>query len=174
MRDLDSINGVLVNAERITQKALSTGDVVSIEDFKLTFVLDEQPVGESVRVSPPTLELRAEDAERFTMLGTPNGACDAPTGLSSASQLEAAPVLLPLDEDELLIDVEAEQGALDKPEPEVSAVASPAASQEPLRLELELDPTSLPEPLRKALQALDGADVAIPTMIRLRVAGAED
>jgi pSer/pThr/pTyr-binding forkhead associated (FHA) protein len=153
VRDLGSVNGVLVNGLRTPKQVLSTGDVVSIEDFELTFVLDDQPVGDSVRVAPPTLELRPEDAEGFTQLASLSADDDATTGLSDAPALA---------EDELLVGVEAEPWAEEKPDA--------ASAQEPLQLELalELEPSRLPAPLREALLELGDEGVSIPATIRLR------
>jgi pSer/pThr/pTyr-binding forkhead associated (FHA) protein len=48
VRDLDSVNGIYVNGQRTKQHELSVGDVVRVECFELTFVLDHSPIGSEV------------------------------------------------------------------------------------------------------------------------------
>jgi pSer/pThr/pTyr-binding forkhead associated (FHA) protein len=52
VRDLESVNGIYVNGQRTKQHELAVGDVVRIESFELTFVLDHSPIGSGV--SGPT------------------------------------------------------------------------------------------------------------------------
>lgn len=52
VRDLESVNGVYVNGQRSKRHTLAVGDVVRVESFELTFVLDHQPIGNEV--SGPT------------------------------------------------------------------------------------------------------------------------
>jgi len=52
--DLGSVNGTFVNGRRVERQALQVGDVVQIEGFKLTFVLDRQPIDEMVAPPAPT------------------------------------------------------------------------------------------------------------------------
>ncbi len=53
VRDLGSANGVYVNGTRVEHVSLDQGDVVRIDDYTLTFVLDREPVAENVRASTP-------------------------------------------------------------------------------------------------------------------------
>lgn len=53
VRDLESINGTMVNGQKITRHPLRSGDVVRIEDFEITFVLDRAPIHASVKTEPP-------------------------------------------------------------------------------------------------------------------------
>lgn len=53
VRDLESINGTFVNGERVTRRTLQVGDVVRVEDFELTFLIDREPVDEAVRAERP-------------------------------------------------------------------------------------------------------------------------
>jgi pSer/pThr/pTyr-binding forkhead associated (FHA) protein len=46
--DLGSVNGIYVNGQRTKRHTLGVGDVVRIETFELTFVLDRQPIGSEV------------------------------------------------------------------------------------------------------------------------------
>jgi pSer/pThr/pTyr-binding forkhead associated (FHA) protein len=51
--DLGSVNGVTVNGKRVKQHVLAIGDVVRIESFDFTFVLDRQPIGSEVAGPAP-------------------------------------------------------------------------------------------------------------------------
>jgi len=69
--DLGSVNGTFVNGRRVERQALRVGDVVQIEGFKLTFVLDRQPI--EVMVAPsgtaaPAAEQPQRDTFAMTML----------------------------------------------------------------------------------------------------------
>jgi hypothetical protein len=48
VRDLGSVNGVYVNGQRSKQHELAVGDVIRIESFELTFVLDHSPIASEV------------------------------------------------------------------------------------------------------------------------------
>jgi pSer/pThr/pTyr-binding forkhead associated (FHA) protein len=70
VRDLESINGTYVNKERVTRRTLAVGDVIRIEDFELTFVLDRAPLGDAVQAPPaPPGPATAADAGGLTQLG---------------------------------------------------------------------------------------------------------
>ena len=104
VRDLDSVNGIYVNGQRTKQHLLAVGDVVRIESFELTFVLDHQPIGSEVNGPKPiapreheharatqfSLEAPAqenEDALELTSLaGDPN---EAPVGLAAERSIGA-------------------------------------------------------------------------------------
>ena len=59
--DLGSVNGTFVNGRRVERQALEVGDVVQIEGFKLTFVLDGQPIDEMV--APPVAPAAAQSTQ---------------------------------------------------------------------------------------------------------------
>jgi pSer/pThr/pTyr-binding forkhead associated (FHA) protein len=85
VRDLDSVNGIYVNGQRTKRHALAVGDVIRIESFELTFVLDHQPVG--AEVSGPTPPAAAsQERGRATQFSL-----EAPA-LESAAELELAPL----------------------------------------------------------------------------------
>ncbi len=44
VHDLGSVNGTLVNGDRVDVHRLGVGDVITIEGFELTFVLDREPI----------------------------------------------------------------------------------------------------------------------------------
>lgn len=52
VHDLGSVNGTLVNGSRVDVHALSVGDVIAIEDFELTFVIDREPIAGAMKPSP--------------------------------------------------------------------------------------------------------------------------
>ncbi|MFI5318385.1 MAG: FHA domain-containing protein [Myxococcota bacterium] len=60
VRDLESVNGIYVNGQRTKKHVLAVGDVVRIESFELTFVLDHQPIGSEVNGPAPTPGLPQE------------------------------------------------------------------------------------------------------------------
>lgn len=68
VRDLESINGTYVNKERVSRRTLEVGDVIRIEDFEMTFVLDRAPLGEAVQAAPAP-PVSAADAGGLTQLG---------------------------------------------------------------------------------------------------------
>jgi pSer/pThr/pTyr-binding forkhead associated (FHA) protein len=47
--DLSSVNGLLVNGEPANDRLLRLGDVVTLDDYRLTFVLDREPLDQAVR-----------------------------------------------------------------------------------------------------------------------------
>src|SRR5690606_11238159 len=57
--DLGSVNGTLVNGRRADRHDLAVGDVIAIESFQLTFVLDREPIAGTVKPAParPTLPM---------------------------------------------------------------------------------------------------------------------
>ena len=58
VHDLGSVNGTLVNGSRVDVHALGVGDVITIEGFELTFVLDREPIAGAMKpssvASPPS------------------------------------------------------------------------------------------------------------------------
>ena len=56
--DLGSANGVRVNGERLTERLLQVGDVVGIDDYTLTFVIDREPLDAVVRSAPAAPQAR--------------------------------------------------------------------------------------------------------------------
>jgi pSer/pThr/pTyr-binding forkhead associated (FHA) protein len=69
VRDLDSVNGICVNGHRTKQHELAVGDVVRIESFQLTFVLDHSPIGSEVSSPTPgaAKPRAAAGATRFSL-----------------------------------------------------------------------------------------------------------
>jgi pSer/pThr/pTyr-binding forkhead associated (FHA) protein len=65
VRDLGSVNGVYVNGQRSKQHELAVGDVVRIESFELTFVLDHSPIGSEVS-APAAVPAASQETSRAT------------------------------------------------------------------------------------------------------------
>jgi pSer/pThr/pTyr-binding forkhead associated (FHA) protein len=63
--DLGSVNGIFVNGQRTKRHTLQVGDVVRIESFELTFVLDRLPIGSEVN-GPTPAKPAAQDGARTT------------------------------------------------------------------------------------------------------------
>jgi pSer/pThr/pTyr-binding forkhead associated (FHA) protein len=51
VRDLESINGTHVNGEKVARRELKSGDVIRIEDFEMTFVIDRGPISGHVKTA---------------------------------------------------------------------------------------------------------------------------
>lgn len=71
VRDLESVNGVYVNGQRSKRHTLAVGDVVRVESFELTFVLDHQPIGNEVSGPTPAAPAAYEGARatQFSLEG---------------------------------------------------------------------------------------------------------
>lgn len=149
VRDLDSSNGVFVNGEPVHQHCLRAGDVVRIHTFELTFVLEQEPIGSEIQTGQDVLEPEVERADPLseTLHGQP------PLDLSAPD----APVF-------------EEAGCeADEKELEATALSAEKESAAPLVLQLELDPESLPAPLLRALEEIQGAEHGVELSIRVRL-----
>ena len=69
VRDLGSVNGIYVNGQRTKQHVLAVGDVVRIESFELTFVLDHSPIGSEVSgpTAAPSQQSEGARATQFSL-----------------------------------------------------------------------------------------------------------
>lgn len=67
VRDLDSVNGLLVNGEKSRGCSLEVGDVVKIEGFEFTFLLDRHPICSEVKTDAPPGPDAGEAAGGFHM-----------------------------------------------------------------------------------------------------------
>jgi hypothetical protein len=157
--DLDSANGLSVNGERTKERLLTVGDVVAIDDFTLTFVIDHEPLEAVVRTAPAPAP--APQSPHVTVLH------DAPLAMHDAP--------LAMLEEDVLLASEEDAAPLD-PEKELEIVAETATAQ-PLaaaaaladfRVELVIPAEELPAPLRAALAALGGGELKLPAELRLR------
>lgn len=64
VRDLESINGTRVNGEPVRRRSLAAGDVVGVDDFELTFLLDHTPIADEVQVAAPEQRVAPAEAEQ--------------------------------------------------------------------------------------------------------------
>ena len=188
--DLGSVNGTLVNGKRVDRRVLEVGDVIQIEGFQLTFVLDHQPIEGAMKpaaVTAPEVDSRLltvlqGDAMEMVPDSEPQPASESAQTLDAG---RAAPGPLSLEEGgelELLdsveeSDVDAEEGKpLAAVQPRGSSRASsvqdlgPAAdAPRGLVLELRLRLEDLPEALRVALGEADVDGQVVPAELQLRI-----
>ena len=195
--DLGSVNGTFVNGRRVEREALHADDIVQIEDFKLTFVLDRQPIEEMC--APPPAAAAPQDSGRFGMtmlqeqmphrpgfteiLARP-GPGEARAKLASDAPVEAVALpegdLFPEDLDEVV--ALADEGEAEKPEALVaeslrgcsratSVQELGRVSQSNLRdvvFELRVRVELLPPALREAFEAAGTSELVLPAELRIK------
>jgi pSer/pThr/pTyr-binding forkhead associated (FHA) protein len=150
--DLGSANGLRVNGERATERVLQVGDVVAIDDFTLTFVIDREPIDAAVRAPRPPA---------------------APGPAANVTVLHEAPLATMMEEDLLLAAEEEEALPLDG-EKELESVAEAGTAPPGAELaadwvvEVVIAPDQLPAPLRDALRELGEDALRLPGEVRLR------
>jgi pSer/pThr/pTyr-binding forkhead associated (FHA) protein len=150
--DLGSANGLRVNGQRAKERVLRVGDVVAIDDFTLTFVIDHEPIEAAVRTEP---------------------AAPAPRS-APVTVLREAPLATMMEQD--VLSEGEEEAALRDGEKELESVAErstapPLAAPLPLAdwvVEVVVAGAELPEPLRAALAEHGGSDLTLPAELRLR------
>jgi pSer/pThr/pTyr-binding forkhead associated (FHA) protein len=181
--DLGSVNGTLVNGKRVDHRVLEVGDVIQVEGFQLTFVLDRQPIEGAMKpaagAAPPV------DSRLMTILQE-----DAMEMLPDEAPQPNDPALAPAAGDggelELLDSVELEDTAEAEAEAEESkplAAVRPRGSSRAsslqdlgpvtdapraLVLELRLPLEALPERLRLALGEAEIDELVVPAELHLR------
>jgi pSer/pThr/pTyr-binding forkhead associated (FHA) protein len=177
VRDLDSINGVLVNGEKIGRRDLEVGDVVKIESFELTFLLDRQPIDSEI-VTDDLAAPRAasaEDSLDMTMIDEhfpSSSAITDPCAGEEPPALVEEEVEMPEDslfgpddaEKEELVEVE----AVSLPPSEVADPAVPVVTDDVLTFELRLRVEDLPLPLRTALGEVEESELRLPVELVLK------
>ena len=99
VRDLESVNGVYVNGQRSKRHTLAVGDVVRVESFELTFVLDHQPIGNEVSGPTPAAPA-AYDGARATQFSL-----EVPGQEGDDEAIELAPLASDLAEPEFESDL---------------------------------------------------------------------
>jgi len=181
VRDLDSMNGILVNGEKVQSRILELGDVVQIEDFELTFLLDRQPIGSEIKTDTGAAPVGAGVTS-----GLQETKIDETLAVDPASLDPVAGEETPLPAEEEV--AEASEGSLfeseeeeeeDKELAEVEAI-SPHPTQdedssealstdEVLTLEVKLRVGDLPPQLRAALAAADPGKLRLPVEIVLEI-----
>lgn len=184
--DLGSVNGTFVNGKRIERHALEVGDVVQVEGFQLTFVLDRDPLDAAIAAKPaPTSHatrgdtffamtmLQEEMPERAGLAAAP--AAEAPTLSPEADVAEVD--LLPEEIDGIEVTEPDE-----KPAEEIAVRGSSRASSvqdlgrtsQPnldapqLRFELRVRLDLLPPALRKAFEEAGASELVLPAELCIR------
>jgi len=177
VRDLDSINGIFVNGEKIKRRDLEVGDVVKIEDFELTFLLDRQPIASEIVTSELSApgEAAAEDRFDMTVIGEQLPISSADDASSSAEEpVERVEEETEMPEDSLFGPDEDEKedlievDAVSLAPPEVAAPAVAVATDEVVTFEVRVRLEDLPRPLRTALAELDESDLRLPVELVLK------
>jgi pSer/pThr/pTyr-binding forkhead associated (FHA) protein len=156
IRDLGSANGVYVNGTRVERVALEQGDVIRIDDYTLTFVLDREPVAESVQGS----------------VGSAQGSVGSlqASAAREAERVEASQEPIPERDLVLAEDAELEPVAAEKQlEASASDATSASDTGDPLvwAFEVAIATERLPEGLRRALEEMDAAELVLPAQLRL-------
>lgn len=195
--DLGSVNGTFVNGRRVEREALHVGDIVQIEDFQLTFVLDRQPIDEMCGPSPATpapqdagtfgmtmLQEQMPHRPGFTEILARPGPGEARAKLASDAEVEAVALpagdLFPEDLDEVV--GLTDEADAEKPEAPVAVPlrASSRAtsvqelgrvSQPNLRelvFELRVRVELLPPALREAFEAAGASELVLPAELRIK------
>jgi pSer/pThr/pTyr-binding forkhead associated (FHA) protein len=194
--DLGSVNGTFVNGSRVERQALQVGDIVQIEDFKLTFVLDRRPIDEMC--APPAapapqdsgtfgmtmLQEQMPHRPGFTEILARPGPGEARAKLASEAAVEAVALpegdLFPDDLDEVV--ALADEGEAEKPEAPAAAPLRGSSratsvqelgrvSQPNLRelvFELRVRVEALPPALREAFEAAGTSELVLPAELRIK------
>ncbi|MBW2242519.1 MAG: FHA domain-containing protein [Deltaproteobacteria bacterium] len=173
VRDLDSVNGVFVNGERVHQRILTVGDIVQIETFELTFVLECEPIGSEIQTGADVLDPQVEHTDplsttlqaRSPLILDEADAAEAGDLASAAADGEAETALTAMEADEF----ETAVPHADEKELELAPLTFEKSAAAPLVLEVELAPENLPEPLRRALQELEETEESVDLTFRVKL-----
>jgi hypothetical protein len=144
---------MLVNRERASERLLAVGDVVAIDDYTLTFVVDRDPLDGAVRAVPAA---PASGAGNVTALLDATGAAMVEEDLV----MTAGEELEPLDAEKEL-EIVAEAAA------EAVLAAGPGAAGEWV-VEVVIGADRLPRALAAALAELGRDELRLPAELRLR------
>jgi pSer/pThr/pTyr-binding forkhead associated (FHA) protein len=184
VRDLESINGTFVNGEKVSRRALQVGDVIRIEDFEITFVLDRAPVDEALKSEPRAAVTAAGRDPGLTQIGEMTDlapfVAEEDAEPAEAMSFDSLPPLAeavapaeeadiaPPDDMDMALPGEPETVLLSEEEPdeEKDLVESPREARV-LRLELRVRMEELPPALREALSGVDPEDLKLPVELRL-------
>lgn len=119
VHDLGSVNGTLVNGTRVDVHALAVGDVITIEGFELTFVLDREPIDGAMKPSPAAAPAQTPPVA----VGDPEwevdalGELDGVPSLDDVAAVSATQVLAPLGGgDATIANVMLEEDAIGTPD----------------------------------------------------------
>jgi pSer/pThr/pTyr-binding forkhead associated (FHA) protein len=172
VRDLESINGTWVNGEKVSRRQLEVGDVIRIDEFELTFVLENGPIGDEIVAQAPE-EVRAVpsgDAKAFTQLGEMLDLAPFDVGDGSVPAAEAAMSFddPPSGEPATVVLGDSTPGRSDQNERGTALPLEPKPDSEGvLALKLKIRLEDLPEPLREALRTLEDSDLRLPVELTL-------
>jgi pSer/pThr/pTyr-binding forkhead associated (FHA) protein len=195
--DLGSVNGTFVNGRRVERQALQVGDVVQIEGFKLTFVLDRQPIDEMVAPpAPPAAAEQKDDTFAMTMLQeqmphrpgfTEVLAKPGPGEVRApANEAEVEAVALPegdlfTDELDEVVPIAEEVEKLEAPVAvplrgssratslqDLGRVSAPKLGEREVVFELRVRVELLPPALREAFEAAGASELVLPAELRLK------
>jgi hypothetical protein len=152
--DLGSANGLRVNGVRAAEHLLQLGDVVAIDDYALTFVLDREPLDRAVRSAAVAAPMG--DRGQLTVLH----------GAPFASMPERD-LVTESDEEDHAAELEKELEIL------AAAVVVPAggatrSSDTDWVVELVLGSEGLPPALRALLRELGTSELRLPAALRIR------
>ncbi len=183
--DLGSVNGTFVNGRRIDRETLAVGDVITVEGFQLTFVLDREPLDGAVAAKPAPAPKATPQDDRYAMtmlqeaMPPPVASAAKPAPVEAAAEPLAEADLLPDDIEELSAiedDADAEKAA-DAPALRGSSRASsvqdlgrtsqPNLSAE-VRFELHVRVDLLPPALRQAFVDAGASEIVLPAELRLK------
>jgi pSer/pThr/pTyr-binding forkhead associated (FHA) protein len=188
VRDLESINGTFVNGEKVSRRVLQVGDVIRIEDFEITFVLDRARVDGALKSEPRAAAPATGRDPGMTQIGEMTDlapfVAEDEAEPSEAMSFDSLPPLEALPEAEALPEIdapaEAEFAAPGEPDTVLLADEEPDEELDPekdlveaprearvVRLELRVRVEELPPALREALSGLDPADLKLPVELRL-------
>jgi pSer/pThr/pTyr-binding forkhead associated (FHA) protein len=183
--DLGSVNGTFVNGRRIDRHTLHVGDVVQIENYQLTFVLDRDPIDAAIASAKPAAKPAPQDTLAMTML---QEAMPHRPGFTELIPAAAPPddtmisLVEPIAEAEIVTAVEEVEADAEKAE-EVELRGSSRASsvqdlgrmsnpnlgsERQLRLELRVRLDLLPPALRRALEEAGESDLVLPAELHLK------
>lgn len=190
MVDLGSVNGSFVNGRRVERQALAVGDVIQVEGFQLTFVLDRDPLDGAIAAKPvEAAPARREDTFAMTMLQEQMPHRPGFTQvLERPAPIEVAPratVPESLAETDLMPDdieeIEPLADEVEKPadamplrgSSRASSVQDLGRSSQPnlaaeARFELRVRLDLLPPALRRAFEEAGANEIVIPAELRLK------
>jgi pSer/pThr/pTyr-binding forkhead associated (FHA) protein len=183
--DLGSVNGSFVNGRRVDRHVLSVGDVVQVEGFQLTFVLDRDPLDGAIAAqTPAATPARREDTFAMTMLqeemphrpGFTQIVESEPASAEAEALAEAD--LLPDDIEEIeALDADAEKPADEGAQrtrsrassvQDLGRVSQPNLAAPELRFELRVRVDLLPPALRRAFEQAGATELVLPAELRLK------
>jgi pSer/pThr/pTyr-binding forkhead associated (FHA) protein len=127
LEDLGGVNGTWVGGERIRRHSLGVGDEITIDEYRITFVLETRPLAEEIRVAgaPPAAPAAPPPPAALAETAPPA----APPGPPPAEVVEAEPE---------------DAWGLGETEAEVW-VAGPGGEPEEVEVEPEPDPAAFAE-----------------------------